>query len=134
MGMKKTMQFMAQKRAGLLAAMVIAIAAAPAAFAGTCSSKEEETTGANAAKLVRDQVSTVVSVEGKEMIHLTDCAKQGANFAIEYKYNFMGPDGYYWVEGKGSLDGAGAGSVTFTKLSDKLKEAAAAKNVQLASR
>jgi hypothetical protein len=108
--------------------------AAPAALAGDCSAKEAEAAGQSAANLVRDAVEKAVAVEGKEMMNLTVCRTRGAAMEIEYKYNFMGPDGYYWVEGEGSLDGAGGGSVKFKRVSDKLKEAAAAKNVVLAAK
>ena len=106
---------------------------APAAFAGECNAKEVEAAGGTAANLVRARVETVVAIQGKEMINLSACKTKGAAFEIEYKYNFMGPDGYYWVEGEGSITGA-SGTITFKKLSDKLESAAKAKNVTLASR
>lgn len=116
------------------AVALVAALAAPAAFAN-CKPAEMEVAGSTAAGLVRAKVETVVSVEGKEMINLSACKERGGNFEIEYKYNFMGPEGYYWVEGEGSITAAGAGSsVALKRLSDKLKSAAEAKSVSLASR
>lgn len=116
-----------------LSAVVLATAIlAPAAFAN-CNPRDMEAAGQTAANLVRAKVETVVAVEGKEMINLSACRSRSGNYEIEYKYNFMGPDGYYWVEGSGSVTAAG-GSVELKRLSDKLRSAAAEKSITLASR
>ncbi len=128
------MQNVIRKFSHLAVAAAAAVAIAPVAFAGDCNPKEVESAGQHAAGLVRAKVETVVAVQGKEMINLSACRTKAGNFEIEYKYNFMGPEGYYWVEGNGSVSPAGAGSVAFKRLSDKLKEAADAKSVSLASR
>jgi hypothetical protein len=122
-----------RKFSHLVVVAATAVVIAPVAFAN-CNAKELESAGQAAAGLVRAKVETVVSVAGKEMINLSACKTKAGNFEIEYKYNFMGPEGYYWVEGEGSITPAGAGSVAFKRLSDKLKEAADAKSVSLASR
>lgn len=110
-----------------------AAVAAPAAFAGECNAKEAELAGKTAADLTRAHVEKVMAVEGKEMMNLSACKTRGANFEVKYKYNFMGADGYNWVEGEGVVS-ANGGTVDLKRVSDKLKDAAAAKNVTLAAR
>ncbi len=117
-------------RAAALA--VVAFAAAPAALALDCNSKEIDSVGQQTAVLVRDAVSKAIAIDGKEMLNLTACDTRGGKFEVEYKYNFMGGGGYSWVEGVATLDASGAGTVAFKKVSDKVKEAAAAKGATLA--
>ena len=111
---------------------VAAVVAAPAALALDCNSKEVETIGQQTAALVRDAVSKAITIDGKEMLNLSACDSRGGKFTVEYKYNFMGGGGYSWVEGEATLDASGAGTVAFKKVSDKVKESAAAKGATLA--
>jgi len=111
---------------------VAAFVAAPAALALDCNSKEIETVGQQTAALVRDAVSKAITIDGKEMLNLAACESRGGKFNVEYKYNFMGGGGYSWVEGEATLDASGAGTVAFKKVSDKVKESAAAKGATLA--
>jgi len=116
----------------LVLAAAVAVAA-PAALAGECNTKEAELAGKAAADLTRAHVEKVMTVEGKEMMNLSACKTKGASFEVKYKYNFMGADGYNWVEGEGVVSAAG-GTIDLKRVSDKLKDAAAAKNVTLAAR
>jgi hypothetical protein len=118
------------KTTALLAA---AFLAAPAAFAGDCSPKEAEAVGKTAADLVRARVESVTAVAGKEMMNLSACKSKGGGFEIKYKYNFMAADGYLWVEGEGTINGA-SGEIEVKRMADKLKDAAEAKNIVLAAR
>lgn len=122
----------AAARTALFAA--IAFASVPAAFAADCSAKQAETAGKAAADLARAKVETVMPVAGKEMMNLSSCREKGSDFEIKFKYNFMGADGYNWVEAEGVVLAAGGGTIEIKRISDKLKELAAAKNVVLASR
>ncbi len=107
--------------------------AAPAALAGDCNAKEAELAGKAAADLTRAHVEKVMAVQGKEMMNLSACRTKGDTFEVKYKYNFMGADGYNWVEGEGVVS-ANGGTVDLKRVSDKLKDAAAAKNITLAAR
>lgn len=118
------------KTTALLAATVLF--AAPA-FAGDCSPKEAEAAGKTAADLVRARVESVTAVAGKEMMNLSACRTKGSGFEIKYKYNFMAADGYLWVEGDGTINGA-SGEIEVKRMADKLKDAAEAKNIVLAAR
>lgn len=120
-----------QLRMTVLAAL--ALACSPAAFAGECNAKETESVGKTAATLIRSKVEAVTPVEGKEMLNISSCRTKGAGFEVKYKYNFMGGDGYHWVEGEGDINDGG-GSIELKRVSDKLKDLAAAKNVVLAAR
>ncbi|MGA9657658.1 MAG: hypothetical protein WBQ60_00955 [Asticcacaulis sp.] len=95
-----------------LAAAIVTTAmafAAANAFA-VCSDDQEATAGMLAAGVAKSTVSKVVAVTGKQMVNVTSCEFRAGTYDVDYKYNFLGADGLYWVElsSKFSADGSNA--------------------------
>jgi len=106
-----------------------------AASAATCSASDEQQAGALAAKLIKQKVSEVVPVAGKQLINVSSCMSRGCQFVVEFRFNFAGDSGLYWLEGEATVDGAGGGDLKTSRASDNLKAAASAKgSVLLASK
>lgn len=106
-----------------------------AASAASCSASDEQQAGTLAAKLIKQKVSEVVPVAGKQLINLSSCVTRGSQFVVDFRFNFTGEGGLYWLEGEATLDGTGAGELKSSRASDNLKAAATAKgSVLLASK
>jgi hypothetical protein len=105
------------------------------ASALTCSATAEQEAGKLAAKLIKEKVSAVVPVAGKQLINMSSCNERSGKFVVEFRYNFTGDAGLYWLEGEATLDPAGGGELKTNRASDNLKAAAAEKgSVLLASK
>lgn len=118
-----------------LVGVVMFTAVAGPAFAAECSSTQTQEAGKLAAALVRQKVSEVVPVDGKQFINLNLCDVRGGQFKVDFRYNFTGADGLYWLEGEASFDQGGAGDVKSRRASDNLRAAASGKgSMLLASR
>lgn len=106
-----------------------------AAAAAPCSTADEQQAGSLTAKLIKQKVSEVVPVAGKQLINVSSCMSRGSQFVVEFRFNFTGEGGLYWLEGEATLDGSGAGELKTSRASDNLKAAASAKgSVLLASK
>ncbi len=98
-----------------------------------CDDGQEDTVGKAVAAAASGKISAVVAGSGKQMINLETCDAAGGNLVAEFKYNLIGADGLYWVEGKAKVVGKDVKEMTFTKLSPNLASASAAKGVKLAA-
>ena len=115
---------------------VTAIAAcafmASQALASPCSDDQESQAGMLAAGVSKDAVSKVVAVTGKQMVSVDACEAKDGNFIIEYKYNFLGDGGVYWVAASAKFGPGGASpSIKFTGKSPSLAAAEAKSGVKL---
>lgn len=118
----------------LIAAAVVTALASTTAFASVCSETQETQAGTVAARISKDFVGKVVPVTGKQMINLNGCEMSGASFIVEYKYNFLGADGLYWIEATAKFNADGSNSsVRVSKTSPNMAAAEAKAGVKLAS-
>ncbi len=107
---------------------------ASAALASTCSDDQESQAGMLAAGVSKDVVSKVVAVTGKQMVNIDNCEFRAGTFQIDYKYNFLGADGLYWIEATAKFDSAGNNaSVKVSKASPNMVAAETKTGVKLAS-
>lgn len=117
----------------LIAAVVVSAMASTSAFAA-CNEAQETQAGNVAAKISKDFVGKVVPVTGKQMINLNGCEMSGSGFVVDYKYNFLGADGLYWIEATAKFNADGSGSnIKVTKASPNMAAAEAKAGVKLAS-
>jgi hypothetical protein len=99
-----------------------------------CSESQEAEAGMYAASVSKDAVSKVVPVTGKQMVNVSSCDFRAGTFTVEYKYNFLGADGLYWVEATAKFGAGGASpSIKFAKKSPNLEAAEAKAGIKLAS-
>jgi hypothetical protein len=98
-----------------------------------CTPDKEAEGGMFAASLTKDVVSKVVPVTGKQMVSVASCEFRGGTIIVDYKYNFLGADGLYWVEAQGKFAANGTGPIKVTKKSPNLEAAEAKSGVKLAS-
>lgn len=121
------------KQALILAAAALALSAA-AAQAGTCGDDQETTAGMLVATIAKNAVSKVVPVTGKQMVNLENCDVHGSAYNVDFKYNFLGADGLYWIEANArfNADGSGA-SIKISGKSPNMAAAEAKSGVSLAS-
>lgn len=97
------------------------IGMASAAHASPCTAQQEQELGKLTINLVRSKVSELPPVEGKQLINLKSCDARAGRFNVDFRYNFTGSGGLYWVEGEASLDNSGAGDVRPKRSSDNLR-------------
>lgn len=117
----------------LVAAGVVSLAFTGSAMAAPCSATQEQEAGKLAAALVKSKVSEVVPVEGKQLININSCDHRGGAFTVDFRYNFTGSAGLFWLEGEAVVDASGSGQVKAKKASDNLKSADSGK-ILLAAR
>ena len=99
-----------------------------------CSDDQQTQAAAIAATITKPAVSKVVAVTGKQMVSVDACESKDGNFIIEYKYNFMGDGGVYWVAASAKFGPGGASpSIKFTGKSPSLAVAEAKSGVKLSS-
>ena len=97
-----------------------------------CSDDQQAQAAAIAATLTKPAVSKVVAVTGKQMVSVDACEAKDGNFIIEYKYNFLGDGGVYWVAASAKFGPGGASpSIKFTGKSPSLAAAEAKSGVKL---
>ena len=103
------------------------------AFAGDCDDDQEGLVGKAVATATAAKLSTVVPGAGKQMIDLDSCQVEGSAIAATFKFNIIGSDGLYWVQGKATVSGRAVSGLKFTTLSPNLTAASAKSGVKLAS-
>ena len=122
------------KQALIAATAVLALTAAAAAHAGSCSDDQESTAGMLAASVAKTAVSKVMAVTGKQMVNIENCDFHGGAYNVDFKYNFLAADGLYWVEASAKFNGDGSGSsIKVTGRSPNMAAAEAKSGVKLAS-
>ncbi|MDC7685101.1 hypothetical protein PQU92_17590 [Asticcacaulis sp. BYS171W] len=119
-------------KTALLSAFVLSALAVPA-FA-ECSGSEEAATGKAISTAAAAAVSKVVAVEGKQMVNLSMCETSPGGIYAEFKFNFLGADGLYWVEGNARMQGASLSEIKLKKLSPNLADASAKTGIKVAAK
>ncbi|WP_140984041.1 hypothetical protein [Asticcacaulis tiandongensis] len=119
----------------ILVAMVAGFSMVSAqAFAAECTDEQQAEAGMVAASISKNAVSKVVPVTGKQMVNISACDVRAGTYSIEYKYNFLGADGLYWIEANARFGAGGSNSsVKVTKASPNMAAAEAKAGVKLAS-
>ncbi len=104
------------------------------ALASPCTDDQESTAGMLAAGVAKDVVSKVVPVTGKQMVNVESCEFRAGAYNVDYKYNFLGADGLYWVELSSKFNGDGSGATSkVSKASPNMAAAEAKSGTKLAS-
>ena len=117
-----------------VAAVAAFAAFAVPALAAECSDDQESAAGMLAAGVGKDTVSKVVPVTGKQMVNVESCDFHAGGYNVDFKYNFLGADGLYWVEISAKFNGDGSGaSAKVTKESPNMAAAEAKSGVKLAA-
>ncbi|ESQ74354.1 hypothetical protein [Asticcacaulis sp. AC402] len=98
-----------------------------------CEEAEEATAGKAVATAAAAKVATAVAVTGKQMIDVTECSLNGGGVLVIFKYNVLGADGLYWIQGSAKVKGAAVIDMKVLQMSPNLSAASAAKGVKLAS-
>ncbi len=97
-----------------------------------CNDDQQAQAAAIAANITKAPVSKVVPVTGKQMVSVDACDATNGNYIIEYKYNFLGDGGLYWVTATAKFGPGGASpSIKFTGKSPNLAAAEAKSGIKL---
>jgi hypothetical protein len=115
------------------AAAVLSLSLTTATAFAECDEVQETLVGKAIAAAAAAKISPVVPVTGKQMVNIETCSDAGAALVAEFKYNLIGADGLYWVNGRIKLTGKDVKELAFVKLSPNLASASEAKGVKLAS-
>ncbi|WP_298330969.1 hypothetical protein [Asticcacaulis sp.] len=118
-------------KAVIFSALALTALAAPA-FA-ECDEAQEAAAGKAIAAATAAAVAKAVAVEGKQMVSINTCDAAGKNATAEFKYNFLGAGGLYWVEGTAKYNGAAVTELKLKRLSPNLAAAEAKAGIKLAS-
>jgi len=105
---------------------------ATSAFAD-CEEDQEDMVGKAVATAASAKVAALVPNAGKQMISLETCDVGAGGFTTTFKYNVIGADGLYWVQGKAKVAGKVVTDLTIAQVSPNLASAASSKGVKLAS-
>jgi len=105
---------------------------ATSAFAD-CEEDQEDMVGKAVAAAASAKVSTLVPNAGKQMINLETCEVGSGGFTTTFKFNVIGSDGLYWVQGKAKVAGKSVTDLAISQVSPNLASAASSKGVKLAS-
>ncbi len=119
-----------------LAATAIVLATtvfASHAFAGDCEEDQEAIVGKAVAAAAAAKVNSLVPGAGKQMISLDTCDVSGSGMSADFKFNVIGSDGLYWVQGHAKVAGTAVSDLKFTTMSPNLAAASAKSGVKLAS-
>lgn len=104
------------------------------AFAAECDDNQQAEAGMVAAGVAKNAVSKVVPVTGKQMVNINACDVRAGTYSIDFKYNFLGADGLYWVEGSAKFGAGGSNpTVKINKASPNMAAAEAKAGVKLAA-
>lgn len=103
------------------------------AFAGDCEEDQEAIVGKAVASAAAAKVNAMVPGAGKQMISLDTCDVSGAGMSADFKYNVIGSDGLYWVQGHAKVAGTTVSDLKFSSMSPNLAAASAKSGVKLAS-
>ncbi len=105
---------------------------ATSAFAD-CEEGQEDMVGKAVAAAASAKVATLIPGAGKQMISLETCDVGTGGFTTTFKFNVIGADGLYWVQGKAKVVSKNVTDLTISQVSPNLASAASAKGVKLAS-
>jgi len=105
---------------------------ATSAFAD-CDEDQEDMVGKALAAAASAKVASLVPNAGKQMISLETCDVGNGGYNTTFKYNVIGSDGLYWIQGKAKVAGKNVSELTIAQVSPNLASVASAKGVKLAS-
>jgi hypothetical protein len=120
-------------RKSLFIATAFAVSALSAQAFAECDEAQEGVAGKAVAAAAKTEVSKAVAVTGKQMVTLNTCEVRAGTTIVDYKYNFLGADGLYWVEGSAKVAGGAVSEIKLRKLSPNLADASGKAGVKLAS-
>lgn len=103
------------------------------ALAGDCEEDQEAIVGKAIATAAASKVNSLVPGAGKQMISLDTCDVSGGGMSADFKFNVIGSDGLYWIQGHAKVAGATVSDLKFTTASPNLAAAEAKAGVKLAS-
>jgi hypothetical protein len=106
--------------------------AATSAFAD-CEEDQEDMVGKAVAAAASAKVAALIPGAGKQMVNLETCDVGSGGFTTTFKFNVIGADGLYWVQGKAKVVSKNVTDLTIAQVSPNLASAASAKGVKLAS-
>ena len=128
------MQKSASSKSWLVASVIGLSAAVFATHAlADCDDDQQDMTGKAVAVAAAAKVSSVIPGSGKQMINLDSCDVEGTSVLADFKYNVIGSDGLYWVQGKAKVSGKIVQDLKITGMSPNLAAASAKAGVKLAS-
>ncbi|EGF91254.1 hypothetical protein ABI_26690 [Asticcacaulis biprosthecium C19] len=113
-------------------AVLVSAGVAGHAFA-ECEEAEETIAGKAVATAAAAKVSTAVAVTGKQMLDVVECNIGSGSIMVVFKYNFLGADGLYWIQGSAKVKAGMVTEMQVKHLSPNLTAASAAKGLKLAS-
>lgn len=131
--MQKTAPHNAFVRNSLVAAAILSLSAVAGHALAECDEDQEAAAGKAVAVAAGEKVSAAVTVQGKQMVNIDACEPRLGVMDVSFKYNFLGADGLYWVQGSAKVKGAVVSEFKVTQMSPNLAAASAAKGVKLAS-
>lgn len=105
---------------------------ASSAFAD-CEEDQEDMVGKAVAAAASAKIAALVPGAGKQMINLETCDVGAGGFTTTFKYNLIGSDGLYWVQGKAKVAAKTVTDLTIVQTSPNLASVASAKGIKLAS-
>lgn len=117
----------------LVALIALPVLAFAAPALAECDEVQETTAGKAIAAAAAAAVSKAVPIEGKQMVNLSTCERAAGGAYAEFKYNFLGAGGLYWVEGSARISGSTVSELKLRRMSPNLAEASAKAGVKLAS-
>jgi len=115
------------------AALLASAAFATHALAGDCEDDQVDLAGKAIASAASSKLSGLVPGAGKQMISIDECSVSAGALKASFKYNVIGADGLYWVQGEAKVAGKGVADMKITSLSPNLAAASAKSGVKLAS-
>lgn len=118
----------------LIVAGTILLSAGVAGHAmAECEEAEEAMAGKAVAAATAAKVTPAVAITGKQMLDISECNIGGGGVVVLFKYNFLGADGLYWVQGSAKVKAGTVSDLKVMTMSPNLSAATAAKGVKLAS-
>ena len=82
---------------------VLALGAIVSSAFADCEEDQEDMVGKAVAAAASVKVATLIPGAGKQMISLETCEVSGGGFNTTFKFNVIGADGLYWVQGRPRL-------------------------------
>lgn len=116
----------------LASAVLLSAGLAGHAFA-ECEEEQETMAGKAVATATAAKVTPAVAVTGKQMVDISECNIGAGGIVVLFKYNFLGADGLYWVQGSAKVKAGTVSDLKVMQMSPNLSAASAAKGVKLAS-
>ncbi len=116
-----------------VAATVLAAGALAGHAFAECDEGAEDMAGKAIATAATAKISSAVTLQGKQMLSLDECNITGGGLYITFKYNVIGTDGLYWIQGSAKVRGSDVTELKVTQMSSNLAAATAAKGIKLAA-